>query len=76
MTMVSAAAAAHSAPEVAFLALPIPLLSIPALSGGDWRRGSLGAIPYRVITVTALHLDSASQALINRPLSCGYMTSF
>jgi hypothetical protein len=33
MTMVSAADAAHSAPEAAFSALPIPLFSILALSG-------------------------------------------
>ena len=36
MTMVSSAAAAHSAPGAAFLALPIPLLLIPALSAGVW----------------------------------------
>jgi hypothetical protein len=34
MTMVSVAAAAHSAPGAAFSALPIALLLIPALSVG------------------------------------------
>ena len=34
MTMVPAAAAAHSAPGAAFLALPNPLLLILALSAG------------------------------------------
>jgi len=72
ITMVSAAAAAHSAPGATFWALPNPLLLIPALSAGVRLKAAPAAISYKVITVTKGRLDSSLMPLINRALTCGY----